>query len=269
MKDLPTVGAALRLENIEKFKDWILDKQRDLELQDPTFDFPMGKWHAKADLWHDTMSDYTGRMGVHGPYDGIALASRDPEVQAFAQQKILDCLDFCEAISASHCVIHSPFYYLGSSVACHTPTFNLSRMIDCAQHTLAPIIEKAESIDCLLVVENIFDRNPAPLRTLLDTINNPFLKRSIDTGHAQIAYKTGSGASPEFSILEAGQDLAHLHLQDTNGENDYHWTPGLGNINWQGVFASIAKTNTAPRLIIEVKDIAAAWKYFQEKGLAQ
>jgi len=268
MSDLPVVGAALRLERIEDFKDWILDQQRDLELQDPSFDFPSGKWQNKAELWHDAMSGYTGRMGVHGPYDGIALASRDPEVQSFVQHKLIDCLEFCEAISASHCVIHSPFHYLGGGVTCHTPTFGLEGMLRSARETLAPVIEKAESIGCLLVMENIFDRNPAPLRALIDSIDSPFLKRSIDTGHAQIAYKSANGASPEFSILEAGADLAHLHLQDTNGENDYHWTPGLGDINWAGVFDAIAKTKSKPRLIIEVKDVVAAWQYFTDNKLA-
>ena len=269
MSELPVVGAALRLERIEEFKDWILDQQRDLELQDPSLDFPMGQWQAKAEFWRKTMSGYTGRMGVHGPYDGIALASRDPEVQEFVQKKLLDCLDFCEAIAASHMVIHSPFHYLGGSVTCHTPTFGLNGMLKSTRETLSPIIEKAGSIGCLLVVENIFDHNPVPLRALIDSINNPFLKRSIDTGHAQIAYKSANGASPEFSILEAGSDLAHLHLQDTNGENDYHWTPGLGDINWAGIFDAIAKTNSNPRMIIEVKDVMDAWQYFTSNGLAQ
>lgn len=268
MTELPIVGAALRLDRLDEFKDWILDQQRDLEIQDPTFDFPSGQWQQKADQWLAAMPNYTGRLGVHGPYDGIAIASRDPEAQNFVQDKLLDCLAFCEAIDASHCVIHSPFHFLGSSPACHTPTFGLDGLVASARETLAPVLEKAESIGCLLVVENIFDRNTAPLRALVNAIDSPFFKRSIDTGHAQIAYKTGGGTSPEFCLLEAGADLAHIHLQDTNGENDYHWTPGLGNINWPGVFQAIANTGSKPRLIIEVKDIAAAWQYFTSQGLA-
>lgn len=268
MTDLPILGAALRIERLDAYKDWILDQQRDLEIQDPTYDFPRGAWQEKADLWHSKLSDYKGRMGVHGPYDGIAIASRDPEVQGFAQAKLLDCLDFCEAIGASHCVLHSPFHFLGSSSACHTPSFGLDGLVTSARETLAPVLEKAESIGCLLVVENIFDRHTAPLRALVDSFDSPFLKRSVDTGHAQISYKTAAGPSPEFCILEAGTDLAHIHLQDTNGENDYHWTPGLGDINWAGVFAAIAKIDAAPRLILEVKDIEGAYSYLTESGLA-
>lgn len=268
MNDLPILGAALRIDRLDEFKDWILDLQRDLEIQDPTHNFPRGKWHEKADLWHSKMSDYSGRVGVHGPYDGIALASRDPEVQGFAQAKLLDCLDFCEAIGASHCVVHSPFHFLGSSSACHTATFGLDALVTHTRETLAPVLEKAESIGCLLVVENIFDRHTAPLRSLIDSFASPFLKRSVDTGHAQISYKTASGPSPEYCISEAGEDLAHIHLQDTNGENDYHWTPGLGDINWPGVFSAINTIKAKPRLILEVKDIEAAYSYLADSGLA-
>lgn len=269
MNDLPTLGAALRLESLHEFKDWILEDQRDLEIQDPTYNFPMGEWKEKAAFWHNQMSDYRGRHGVHGPYDGIALASRDPEVQDFAQSKLIDCLDFCEAISATHCVIHSPFHFLGSSAACHTPSFGLEGLLDSAVTTLDPIVQRAAEIGCILVVENIFDRHTAPLHTLVEAIDSPYLQRSIDTGHAQISYKTAGGPSPEFCILEADQTLEHIHLQDTNGENDYHWTPGLGDINWPGVFHAIQSIQAAPRLILEVKDIKGAWKYLSQQNLAR
>lgn len=268
MNTLPTLGVAFRLEKLTELKDWVLERHRDVEIQDPTFAFQIGEWKDKAIHWNRTMSDYQGRLGVHGPYDGVAIASRDPDAQQFAQKKLLDCLDFCAEIGASHCVVHSPFHFLGSSAACHTPTFGLEPLLENAKATLDPILARAESINCCLVIENIFDRHTAPLRELVNSFNSPFLKRSVDTGHARIAEKTAAGPSPEFWILEAAADLAHIHLQDTNGENDYHWTPGRGDINWEGVFAAIAKTASEPRLIIEVKDILAAWNYFKKLELA-
>ena len=193
MTDLPILGAALRIERLDAYKDWILDQQRDLEIQDPTYDFPRGAWQEKADLWHSKLSDYKGRMGVHGPYDGIAIASRDPDVQGFAQAKLLDCLDFCEAIGASHCVIHSPFHFLGSSSACHTPSFGLDGLVTSARETLAPVLEKAESIGCLLVVENIFDRHTAPpeLRPRPD-----FLQNGSGTEPRILHSGSGNGSRP-------------------------------------------------------------------------
>ncbi len=265
---MPTLGAALRLERLDELKNWIQESDRDVEIQDPSYDFPLGKWKEKADYWNKSMPDYRGRLGVHGPYDGIPLASRDPDAQAFAQKKLLDCLDFCEAIAATHCVIHSPFHFLGSSAACHTPAFGQEHLIGNTLATLEPVIERAAQIGCILVVENIFDRHTAALRALVDAIESPYLMRSVDTGHSQISYKTASGPSPEFCILEADETLEHIHLQDTNGENDYHWTPGLGDINWQGVFRAIDQIKAAPRLIIEVRDIMGAYEYFKKNELA-
>lgn len=265
---LPLAGAALRLERFAEFKDWILEDQRDLEIQDPCVDFPMGQWRERAKAWKRELSEFRGRLGVHGPYDGVAIASRDPDARKYAQNKLLDCLDFCETIGATQCVAHSPFHFLGSSVACHTSTFALDYMIANAGETLAPVLERAATANCDLVLENIFDRNTAPLRALMQSIGHPRLKRSVDTGHALIAERCG-GPSPEFWVMEAKSDLAHIHLQDTNGENDYHWTPGLGNVNWPGVFQAIAKMEEPPRLIMEVKDLGAAWKFFKQQGLVR
>lgn len=269
MKPLPIVGAALRLSGLDALKPWIRELDRDVEIQDPTHDFPVGQWREKADFWKRAMGGYNGRLGVHGPYDGVAIASRDPDAQKFAQAKLLDCLGFCEAVGATHCVVHSPFHFLGSSAACHSPTFGLDPIIDCAVATLAPVLRRAEAIGCCLVVENIFDRHTAPLRALLDAFDSPFLKRSVDTGHARIAETTASGPSPEFWIREAGGDLEHIHLQDTNGENDYHWTPGLGDIGWPGVFHAIGAIDATPRLIIEVKDVLGAWTFLSDSKLAR
>ena len=269
MNTLPILGAAIRLNRLPELKNWILDLQRDVEIQDPTRDFPIGSWIDKAALWKFEMPGYTGRLGVHGPYDGVAIASSDPDAQSYTQRKLLDCLDFCEAIGATHCVVHSPFHFLGSSAACHTPTFGLASLIDCAHETLDPVERRAAAIGCTLVIENIFDRHTAPLRALVDSFDSPFVQRSVDTGHARIAEKTASGPSPEFCILEAGAQLAHIHLQDTNGENDYHWTPGEGDINWTAIFRAIAKIPSNPRLIIEVKEVLATANYFKQQNLAQ
>ncbi len=263
------VGAATRSDRLEGILDWILEENRDLEIQDACIGaFLDSDWSSTAQAINSQLDGYAGRLGVHGAYDGIYLGSGDPLVQQLAQKRLIQSLEFAEAISAKQCVVHSPFLFFGSHHACHSSCLDLEATINRVETTLTPILEKATSIGCVLVMENIFDRNPAPLRALLEKINSPYLKRSIDTGHAAITERESNGPSPEFWIREAGDLLHHLHLQDTNGEYDYHWTPGRGTLNWSGIFHAIPENETSPHMILEIKDPIAGWEHLKNEGLA-
>ncbi len=269
MSESLLVGAARKSDGLEEILDWILEDNRDLEIQDPCTGILDSDWSSIAEHINSQLDGYTGRLGIHGAYDGIYLGSSDTLVQQLAQKRILQSLDFAEAIGARQCVVHSPFLFFGSHQACHSPSTDLEASIGRVQDTMQPLLEKAASIECVLVMENIFDRNPAPLRALLERIDSPYLKRSIDTGHAAITERCGNGPSPEFWIREAGDLLRHLHLQDTNGEYDYHWTPGRGTLNWPGIFAALNEIEPSPHLILEIKDPIAGWKYLKDQGLAR
>ena len=47
---------------------------------------------------------------------------------------------------------------------------------------------------------------------------------------------------------------SHIHLQDADGYADRHWSLGEGTLPWRSVFAALAKLESNPRLIIEIRD---------------
>jgi sugar phosphate isomerase/epimerase len=73
-------------------------------------------------------------------------------------------------------------------------------------------------------------------------------------------------------VLDAGKDLAHLHLQDTDEHLDRHWRPGMGNLNWFALFESLAQLEHSPRLILELRDksqIRKGAEWLRSMGLAR
>lgn len=270
LNTLPVVGAATKSEYLESILDWVLSEDRDLEIQDACIPgFLDSEWNDVANRINAQLESYQGRLGIHGQYDGMQLASADPLVQGLARKRIGQSLEFASAINARTCVIHSPFFFFGAGQTCHTPQLDLEIFLDRVTQTLDPIVAEAEKRDCVLVMENIFDRNPLPLRALIERFDSPYLKRSIDTGHAAITERCGGGPSPEFWILEANNLLYHIHLQDTNGEYDYHWTIGSGTLNWPGIFNALSEIDATPRLIIETRDPVSGCHYLKEAGLAR
>lgn len=60
----------------------------------------------------------------------------------------------------------------------------------------------------------------------------------VDTGHTHEA-ESFWVPSPEEMIKILGKDISILHLHDNTGHWDDHLLPGLGNINWPGVFDAL------------------------------
>lgn len=133
---------------------------------------------------------------------------------------------------------------------------------------MLPIAERQQ---CILVIENIRDKNPQPLLDLVRSFNSDYVRLSIDTGHAAIMERDGGAPPHQWVTNEAGDLLAHVHVQDLDGHDDRHWAVGEGDLNWRAFFRAINALNHQPRLCIEVNDMSdiarsAAW--LEQQGLA-
>lgn len=252
-----TLGAALPVDLIETYKDWLVDGQRDLEIQDPFRpDVLDGDWRAVVAKAKAALSGHTGRVGIHGPFDGIQLMSIDPKVQQLAESRLLQGLDFAEELGATHMVVHSPFLTLGNPFVPVSPGYARHDLLKRVRDVLGRVIIRAEALRCMLVIENIFDLNPEPWMWLITSLDSRYVRASVDVGHAQCMHLHG-GASPDAFIRAAGPYLAHVHVQDTDGLSDRHWAPGEGRINWHGVFDALHDaTGSTPRLLLELRDYA-------------
>jgi sugar phosphate isomerase/epimerase len=136
---------------------------------------------------------------------------------------------------------------------------------------LDPVVRRAEEAGITLVIENIEDVDPATRRGLVDSFDSSAVTLSIDTGHAHLARRT-SGAPPvDYFVRDAGNQLAHVHLQDVDGHADRHWAPGEGEIEWTAVFRAVADCKSAPHLVLELHnkaDIPKGFVYLESLGLA-
>ncbi len=139
------------------------------------------------------------------------------------------------------------------------------------QATLAPVLPLAQAAGCTLVIENILDKNPTPLLEVVRAFGSEHVRLSLDTGHAYITHLVG-GPPPDQWVREAGDLLGHVHLQDTDGNLDRHWSPGNGSINWYALFEALGTLRHRPRLILEVKhkhEIGRGVAWLAAKGLAR
>ncbi len=72
----PVLGAALSINSLPAHREWLLSRQRDLELQDffraEVLD---GDWRSVADRVKRHLDGFEGRLGIHGPFWGFKIDS--------------------------------------------------------------------------------------------------------------------------------------------------------------------------------------------------
>lgn len=269
---LPVIGACLPVELLASYRDWLLEKQRDLELQSfHSADVLGGDWQPLVDEAKAQLEGFEGRLGIHGPFRGLPLNSPDPEIQAVAARRMDQALDVCGALGASQMVIHSPFTTWAYNNMPKDPDAR-GNMVEAVAATLGAAIARAESMGVTLVVENIEDINPEDRLWLIRQLGSPALKLSIDTGHAHYAHGSTGAAPVDYFVTSAGELLDHVHLQDADGYADRHWAIGEGTIRWAAVFAALARIEASPRLVLELRDkaqIPASMAWLAQHGLAQ
>ncbi len=109
---------------------------------------------------------------------------------------------------------------------------------------MSRLCDVARQYDIVVCFENMPFRNvalatPAACRTLAEEMNSPNFKICLDTGHCSVL-----GLSPADAVRSLGAKwLQVLHVHDNNGQNDYHWIPYLGVIDWEDFSKALRDIN--------------------------
>ncbi|MCP3968898.1 MAG: sugar phosphate isomerase/epimerase [Rhodobacteraceae bacterium] len=271
MTDLPVIGAQLSVLDIDGHRDWLFEKDRDLEL--PEFcmadvlrspDVFTGMAKKKLDGWN-------GRLGIHGPFAGFELDCKDRDMRTVVQARLDQALDVCATLGAVWMVVHSPFDLWDTHNLANAAK-GLERRVSAILDTLKPALKRAGDMGIVLVLENIKDVDPGHRGAVVEAAASPVLKLSVDIGHANWAHHMAGAPPPDRFISAAGAALGHVHLQDTDGYADRHWVLGEGNTPFAAVFSALSGVGGNPHLIVEINEfsrVAESVEYLETLGLGQ
>lgn len=266
------IGACLKAEEIADHRDWLFDSDRDIEIQDFMSHEALGtEFEDRITAAKAALSGHQGRVGMHGPFDGLDMDNKDPELRSLITARFLKSLEAADRIGARQMVMHSP-YDLWYENNLHTYPGYAEKVLERIHKVMDPVVAKAEELAITLVIENILDVVPSRRRDMIGSLGSAAVAISIDTGHAHLA-RHMSGAPPvDFFVRDAGDLLFHVHLQDLDGHADRHWAPGDGEIHWRGVFEALSDCKSSPLLVLELREKSAiprGFAYLQGLGLAQ
>jgi sugar phosphate isomerase/epimerase len=250
MSDLPVIGAQLSVLDLDRHRDWLFEKNRDLELPEFCLADVLDAPGPFIDMARDKLDGWTGRLGIHGPFSGFELDCRDREVRAVIARRLDQALDVCGALGARQMVIHSPYDGWDADNLDNGPK-DRAKSVAAVLDTLGAALRRAEDMGVVMVLENIRDTDPDHRAAVVRAADSAALRLSVDTGHAHWAHTVLGAPDAAGFVAGAGEALAHLHLQDTDGRADRHWSLGEGNIDFTAIFAAL---QGEPHLIVEIND---------------
>jgi sugar phosphate isomerase/epimerase len=181
------------------------------------------------------------RVSLHGPFWDLCAGSRDPlirEVTMMRLHRFLDAAALFRPVSTLVCHLGYDSRHYGQ---------DFDGWLERSLGVWEPLARRAEREELPILLENVWEDDPAMHRAVLERVASPMLGFCLDAGHAQAFSKT-----PVKSWLqELSPHLWELHLHDNDGSSDSHLPIGQGGIDFAGLFGFLEGNGFYPLLTLE------------------
>jgi sugar phosphate isomerase/epimerase len=173
----------------------------------------------------------------HAPFLDLNPGAYDEDIRRLSVDKYLAVLRIAAIFSPRTIVFH-PGYdrwrYDGQ----------VGHWLDKSLLTWREVLAHAdeECPETRLLIENIFDEEPAAIVSLLDSLDHPRAGFCFDTGHFAIF----SRVPWQDWLAVLGQRIVELHLHDNAGDADRHSPPGTGVFPFDPFFESLRDRVAGP-----------------------
>jgi len=186
------------------------------------------------------LADEQLQVTIHAPFFDLNPGTHDLAVETITRQRFTQTLDVAESLQAKLIVFHPGYDH-----------WRYDRQPDLwHEQSLIfwpPLIDRAEKINCVMTLENIFEEVPDTLTRLLNQIDSPWLGHCFDVGHWKLFSDTP--LAEWFSVLS--RHIRHIHLHDNRGKADEHLPIGMGSIDFHELFDQIVTLDLIPSMTLE------------------
>lgn len=201
-------------------------------------------WRERAEFYTSFASAHHGRrFHLHGPFLDLPWWSYDHLIAEVVTRRVSDTVALCEEIHPEHLVMHlnCPQYFCRADRA--------SIWVDRTLEFLRPWLARLGEIGTLLVLENTSEPNPILAAAFADAAAGLGAAICLDVGHAH----TFSPTPPLDWVRGLGARIAHYHIHDNDGVDDWHRAPGEGTIDFGALLPEIARLSPEASLSMEVE----------------
>lgn len=174
-------------------------------------------------------------MGYYGmrfwePLFEPSLANPDSEARKWRVDYSKKCIDMAQALESRSVSLTS-----GRMVSGIAPKEGLNLL----EESLRELLEYAEKSEVRLGIEyepGLLIECCEELSSLFERMGSPYLGANLDLGHSHVL-----GEDHEEVIGRLSGRIFHVHIEDIRDKKHYHLIPGLGQVDFAALFASLGK----------------------------
>lgn len=185
---------------------------------------------------------------LHTPFTGLKLGHPDRMLMPEWLRVIGASLEIGAAIGAPFAIIH----VTGDPSGLTDEMYPASRQI--AMEYIGELQVRARALGIRLALENM-TKHPSVRRRFGMTLQeldrdfpDPEIGFCLDTGHA-----AACRLEMATEMRAAGKRLITTHVNSNDGEEDRHWLPTRGILDWRATRDALAQNGYAGRYLLELK----------------
>jgi len=223
----------------EKLLPWALQERVNPEIGFSYRDFD----HFQEADFRETaerLADSGRSVTFHAPFMDLRPGALDPRIRQISLDRLRRVFDLVPWFRPGSVVCHPSFdekYYSSTE----------AQWLENSLATWRTLLDCIRGTGTIIALENVYERDPRLLRSLLDALASPQVRFCFDTGHAN-----AFGSAPLGLWIETlGDLLGEIHIHDNHGTMDEHLPVGEGTFPFRELFAMVRERNFKPILTVE------------------
>jgi sugar phosphate isomerase/epimerase len=242
------------LVSVEHFSDLAeylpVVRQHHLGLELQEFSEPSvldNDWRGLLSQYQQALDGFPGMLSMHGAYIDLVSGSPDMRLVALTRERYLHNLEIGRELGVKYIDFHANYLPLVDH-----PSY-LPGWVERQVAFWVPMAEQAEKYGIVLLLENMWEPDPAIINSILDRIPSPYLKACLDVGHAALYSRL-----PLSAWIEAlGANVVYTHLHNNHGDTDVHLAFGDGVIDFPEILGILRTLPQPPLFSLELPSLAA------------
>jgi len=202
------------------------------------------------------MAENGRTVTFHGPFMDLAPGGLDETIRKATAQRLQRTMELVPLFGPRSVVFHAG--YDASRYHAHREEWLSSSLA-----TWEPLTKVAEEMGVAIHLENVYEKTPEMILTLIEKISSEYLGFCLDMGHMNVF-----GEVPLSEWLDAlGPYLKEVHLHDNDGLSDAHAPIGSGTVPFEELFQYLYEKEMKPLVTLEPHEEATLWKSLESLAL--
>jgi sugar phosphate isomerase/epimerase len=204
-------------------------------------------WRGLLKQYQQALADFPGVLSMHGAYIDLVSGSPDMRLVALTRERYLHNLEIGRELGVKYIDYHANYLPLVDH-----PSY-LPGWMERQVTFWTPMAAQAEKYGIVLLLENMWEPDPAIINRILDRIRSPYLKACLDVGHAALYSRLPLNAW----IKTLGENLVYTHLHNNHGDTDVHLAFGDGVIDFPEILSLLRGLPEPPLFSLELPTLEA------------